>query len=222
MPHADKPFSPACERNRAPILAVLRTHFADRRAVLEIGSGSGQHAVHFAAAMPWLSWQCSDVEANLAGIRAWLDEAGLPNTPPPLALDAAGTWPARTFDAVFTANTLHIMGWDEVGQCFAGIGQVLDAGGVVVAYGPFRRGGHHTSGSNAEFDGWLRARPALGRARVRGRGRVGARDRPGAGGRCRDAGHQRLPGVAAPARRSVKKRRAPHRALRRACGRGPT
>lgn len=158
MPHADKPFSPACERNRAPILAVLRTHFADRRAVLEIGSGSGQHAVHFAAAMPWLSWQCSDVEANLAGIRAWLDEAGLPNTPPPLALDAAGTWPARTFDAVFTANTLHIMGWDEVGQCFAGIGQVLDAGGVVVAYGPFRRGGHHTSGSNAEFDGWLRAR----------------------------------------------------------------
>ena len=153
-----KPFAPACERNREPILAVLRAHFAHRRGVLEIGSGTGQHAVHFAAAMPWLTWQCSDVEGNLPGIRRWLDDAALANTPPPLALDVRGAWPARRFDAVFTANTLHIMGWDEVERCFAGIDEVLADDGVVVAYGPFRRGGTHTSDSNREFDAWLRAR----------------------------------------------------------------
>ena len=158
-----KPFAPACERNREPILAVLREHFADRRAVLEIGSGTGQHAVHFAAALPWLRWQCSDVEAKLPGIRPWLDEAALPNTPPPLALAVRGAWPARRFDAVFTANTLHIMGWPEVERCFAGIGQVLAGDGVLVAYGPFKRGGAHTSASNREFDAWLQARdPASG------------------------------------------------------------
>ena len=91
---SDKPFSPSCERNRDPILAVLREHFADRRHVLEIGSGTGQHAVHFAAAMPWLAWQCSDVADNLPGIRSWLDEARLPNTPPPIELDVRGPWPA--------------------------------------------------------------------------------------------------------------------------------
>src|SRR3546814_3534752 len=90
----DKPFAPACERNREPILAVLREHFAGSRHVLEVGSGTGQHAAHFAAAMPWLRWQCSDREDHLPGICAWLDEAALDNTPPPLALavsDAA--WP---------------------------------------------------------------------------------------------------------------------------------
>lgn len=158
MAAADKPFAPACERNREPILAVLREQFGDRRAVLEIGSGTGQHAVHFAAAMPWLAWQCSDVAANLPGIRAWLDEVALPNTPPPLALDVRGAWPAARFDAVFTANTLHIMSWEDVERCFAGIGRVLADEGVVVAYGPFRRGGSDTSDSNREFDAWLRAR----------------------------------------------------------------
>ena len=105
----DKPFSPACERNREPILAVLLGRFADRSRVLEIGSGSGQHAVHFAAAMPHLVWQTSDVPAHLPGIRQWLDEAHLPNTPPPQAFDVNGGWPAGRFDAVFSANTLHIM-----------------------------------------------------------------------------------------------------------------
>ena len=91
---ADKPFSPACERNRDPILAVLRRHFVDRHRVLEIGSGTGQHAVHFAAAMPWLAWQCSDVAEHLPGIQAWLDAAALPNTPAPLVLDVArDPWP---------------------------------------------------------------------------------------------------------------------------------
>jgi SAM-dependent methyltransferase len=153
-----KPFAPACDRNRDPILAVLRTHFADRRSVLELGSGTGQHAVHFAAAMPWLTWQCSDVEANLPGIRAWLDEAALPNTPPPLTLDVTGAWPTQHFDAVFTANTLHIVGWPEVEALFAGVGRVLIEGGTLAVYGPFNYGGAYTSASNREFDGWLKAR----------------------------------------------------------------
>jgi SAM-dependent methyltransferase len=157
-PASAKPFAPACERNRDPILAVLRTHFAGRRHVLELGSGTGQHAVHFAAAMPWLSWQCSDVEPNLPGIRLWLDEAALPNTPPPFALDVCGPWPAQRFDAVFTANTLHIVGWPEVEALFAGIGRVLSDGGLFVVYGPFNYGGDYTSASNREFDAWLKAR----------------------------------------------------------------
>ena len=123
---ADKPFSLACERNRDPILEVLRIHFADRRNVLEIGSGTGQHAVHFAAAMPWLRWQCSDRVENLPGIRAWLNEAALSNTPVPVELDVAhGSWPSENFDTVFTANTLHIMGWEEVEACFVSLGKML-------------------------------------------------------------------------------------------------
>ena len=157
----DKPFSPACERNRDPILAVLRERFAARRRVLEIGSGSGQHAVHFAAAMPWLAWQCSDVAGNLAGIAAWLDEARLPNTPAPIALDVArGPWPSASFDAVFTANTLHIMDWAAVQALFAGLARVLADEATVVAYGPFNAGGTYTSDSNREFDVWLKARDA--------------------------------------------------------------
>ena len=148
-----KPFSPACERNREPILAVLRDVFAQRRRVLEIGSGTGQHAVYFAAAMPWLQWQCSDRAETLPGIRAWLDEAALPNLPQPLQLDvAAGPWPVEIYDAIFSANTLHIMSWPEVEQLFDGIGRVLAAAGVVAIYGPFNIDGRFTSASNEAFD----------------------------------------------------------------------
>lgn len=159
----DKPYSPACERNREPILGVLREHFADRRAVLEIGSGTGQHAVHFAAAMPWLSWQASDRVPYLPGIRAWLADAALPNTPPPLVLDVRGNWPDASYDAVFTANSLHIMGWPEVETLFARLRRVLAADAKLVVYGPFRYGGAQTSASNAAFDESLRAAdPASG------------------------------------------------------------
>lgn len=154
----DKPYAPACERNREPILAVLRECFADRRDVLEVGSGTGQHAVHFAAAMPWLSWQCSDRAEHLAGIRLWLDEAGLPNTPAPIELDVSGAWARRRFDAVFSANTLHVMGWPEVQRFFEGVDAVLATDGVLAAYGPFNYGGEYTSDSNREFDAWLKAR----------------------------------------------------------------
>ncbi len=155
----DKPFAPASERNRDPILSVLRRAFADGRRVLEIGSGTGQHAVHFAAALPWLTWQCSDRGAQLPGIRQWLKDAALPNTPPPIALDVVtGSWPPCTFDAVFSANTLHIMDWTAVQACFAGIGQVLEAGGVLAIYGPFNYSGTYTSDSNRAFDASLTAR----------------------------------------------------------------
>ncbi len=138
---------------------MLRGHFATRRRVLEIGSGTGQHAVHFAAAMPWLQWQCSDVAVNLPGIRAWLDEAALPNTPPPLELDVRGEWPRQEFDAVFSANALHIMGWAEVEAFFAGAGKVLaTADAVLAVYGPFNYRGAYTSDSNREFDAWLKTR----------------------------------------------------------------
>jgi len=153
-----KPFAPACERNRDPILAVLRTQFADRRKVLEVGSGTGQHAVYFAAEMPWLTWQCADLAPQLPGIRQWLEEAGLPNTPPPFALDVRGPWPTGPYDAVFSANILHIVGWPEVEAFFAGVGQVLGAAGMLVVYGPFNAGGNYTSESNRDFDAWLKAR----------------------------------------------------------------
>lgn len=165
-----KPHSPACDRNKDPILAVLREHFAGRRRALEIGSGTGQHAVHIAAAMPGLIWQCSDAEDALPGIRMWLDEAGLPNTPAPFALQAT-TQPAPGFvpaidastlgegyDAVFSANTLHIMGWPEVQAFFAGLPALLAADATVAVYGPFNRDGAYTSDSNRDFDAWLKAR----------------------------------------------------------------
>ncbi|HEY1140215.1 MAG TPA: DUF938 domain-containing protein [Lysobacter sp.] len=154
----DKPYAPACERNREPILAVLRDCFADTGTVLEVGSGTGQHAVYFAAAMPWLSWQCSDRAEHLPGIRLWLDEVGLPNTPAPIELDVGGAWPTGRFDAVFSANTLHIMGWPEVQQFFEGVDAVRATDGVLAVYGPFNYGGEYTSDSNREFDAWLKAR----------------------------------------------------------------
>jgi len=153
-----KPHSAACERNREPILAVLREHFADRRRVLEIGSGTGQHAVHFAAALPQLVWQTADREDYLDGIRLWLDEAGLPNTPPPLQFDVnQADWPEARYDAVFSANTLHIMSWAEVETMFRRLPDVMSADAKLVIYGPFNYGGHYTSDSNAAFDAALKA-----------------------------------------------------------------
>jgi cyclopropane fatty-acyl-phospholipid synthase-like methyltransferase len=156
-----KPFSAASERNREPILAVLRTHFADRRHVLEIGSGTGQHAAYFAAQLPHLVWHASDRAGNLPGIRQWLDEAALPNTPAPLVLDVArGPWPRQAFDAVFSANTLHIMAWPEVEAMFAGLDAAASPDAKLAIYGPFNYHGRYTSASNAEFDRSLKAQAA--------------------------------------------------------------
>ena len=161
---SDKPFAKSCVENRAPILAVLREVFTDRRHVLEIGSGTGQHAVYFAPELPHLTWQTADVPQHHAGIRLWLTEAALPNVLSPIALDANCTeWHSGRYDAVFSANTLHIMSWPEVERLFAGIGAVLEPGGVLAIYGPFNTNGAFTSESNARFDAWLKARdPASG------------------------------------------------------------
>jgi SAM-dependent methyltransferase len=150
-----RPFSEACERNRAPILAVLKRVFADRRRVLEIGSGTGQHAAYFAPELPHLVWLASDVAENLPGIRAWGSN--------PIELDVGKPWPEVDADAVFSANTCHIMSWPQVEGLFAGVGRLLPAGGVFALYGPFNYHGEHTSESNARFDAMLRARdPASG------------------------------------------------------------
>ncbi|PPJ40884.1 MULTISPECIES: DUF938 domain-containing protein [unclassified Pseudoxanthomonas] len=154
----EKPFAPSCERNQDPILEVLQRHFGDTRRVLEVGSGTGQHAVHFAAAMPNVSWQASDRADYLPGIALWLDEAALANTPPAVELDVDGRWPDAMFDAVFTANSLHIMGWPQVEAFFAGVGAVLEPGGLLVVYGPFNVGGEFTSESNRAFEQWLKDR----------------------------------------------------------------
>lgn len=152
-----KPYAPACDRNRDSILEVLRDHLGESRHVIEIGSGTGQHAVHFARHLTHLVWQTSDRSEMLPGIRMWLDEAELANTPPPLALDVNQAWPAASFDAVFTANTLHIMSWDEVEQMFAGLTRLITPDARLIVYGPFKYGGSHTSASNAEFEASLQA-----------------------------------------------------------------
>ncbi len=155
----DKPFSPSCERNRESILGLLHEVFADRKHVLEIGSGTGQHAVFFAQALPHLQWQTSERSEYLAGVQSWLDDAALINTPAPIVLDVGQVdWPAMTFDAIFTANTLHIMAWPEVERLFARLPEIMDGDCIVVVYGPFNIDGQYTSDSNAEFDRWLHER----------------------------------------------------------------
>jgi hypothetical protein len=162
---SDKPNAPATERNREPILAVLRERFADRTRVIEIGSGTGQHAVFFAAALPHLTWQTSDLPDNHPGIRAWVEDSGLDNVLPPVAFDMAAParWPAARYDAIFTANTLHIASWPQVQSFFQHLPRLLADDATLVVYGPFNIGGRYTSASNADFDQWLKARdPASG------------------------------------------------------------
>jgi SAM-dependent methyltransferase len=154
-----KPFSEACEQNKYPILAVLQQYFAEVQTVLEIGSGTGQHAVFFADQFPHLQWLTSEVESLRDGIRIWLAEAQLPNVLPPLELDVnQSDWPVDQVDAVFSANTVHIMDWYSVENMFTGIGRVLKAQGVFCLYGPFNYQGVYTSDSNARFDMWLKQR----------------------------------------------------------------
>jgi cyclopropane fatty-acyl-phospholipid synthase-like methyltransferase len=154
-----KPFAEACEKNRAPILEVLRVELAGKTRLLEIGSGTGQHAVYLAPEFPALLWQTSDVAEAHAGIRAWLADAGLANVLPPLTLDVCkDDWPTERYDAVFSSNTAHWMSWPEVECLFSGVGKALQTGGVFCLYGAFNYGGTFTSESNARFDRWLRAR----------------------------------------------------------------
>ena len=152
-----KPFSQACVNNRDPILSILKRALAPCTRVLEIGSGTGQHAVHFAPALTHLHWQPSDRKENIPGIHAWMAEQPSSNLMPPIILDVDKRWPAATFDGFFTANTCHIMAWDSVVNLFAGLGKVARSGSVLAVYGPFKYGGGYTSQSNARFDQWLKS-----------------------------------------------------------------
>lgn len=158
------PFSPACERNKGPILAILREILSPCCDVLEVGSGTGQHAVHFAAGLSHLTWRPTDVDDALAGLSARIEAEGTPNCALPQVLDVrSDTWPAAAVEAVFTANTLHIISWAAVQALFCGVGRVLSEGGRLCVYGPFRYDGQYTSPSNAAFDWSLRDRdPASG------------------------------------------------------------
>jgi SAM-dependent methyltransferase len=152
-----KPFAPAPERNAGPILDILRTAFASCTRVLEIGSGTGQHAVRFGAELGHLSWQTSDLEPNHAGICAWIEEAGLDNVLEPLVVDVlTSELPRKSFDGVFSANTAHIMSFEAVERMLALVGRVLVEGGVFCLYGPFRQNGEFNTESNAAFDRALR------------------------------------------------------------------
>ncbi len=151
-----KPFSQACLNNRQPILDVLETAFAESRRVLEIGSGTGQHAVYFAEHMPWLYWQTSDLAVHHEGINAWIDEYAGQNLARPVVLDVTQTpWPdeARGVDSVFTANTCHIMPWPAVESMFQNLPDSCER---LAIYGPMKYRGRFTSESNGNFDRWLK------------------------------------------------------------------
>lgn len=152
-----KPFAPHTERNSEPILAVLRGEFRRASCVLEIGSGSGQHAVSFAAELGHLEWQTSDLDENHAVIRACLEGAKLANVREPLSLDVrTAALPAGSYDAAFSANTAHIMSIAAVERMFALLAGVLRIESVFCLYGPFRQRGDFNAASNAEFDRSLR------------------------------------------------------------------
>lgn len=159
-----KPFAAAATRNSEAILGAIRAEFRDLVSILEIGSGTGQHAVYFCQALERLVWQTSDVRDNHGGIRAWLSEASMPNVLEPLTLDVLDAdLPHERYDGVFSANTAHIMNPDAVRKMFALVAAVLRDNGVFVLYGPFRRGGRFNSTSNADFHHSLRQRdPGMG------------------------------------------------------------
>jgi len=156
--------APATDRNREAILEILVDEFSDRNEVLEIGSGTGQHAVFFANAMPHLTWQTSDVAKNHSGIRSWVEFANIDNVKPPLEIDVESVSSIDgNFDAVYSSNTAHIMSMRAVECMFELVGNLLPMNGKFCLYGPFNRNGDFTSESNAKFDASLRSQdPSMG------------------------------------------------------------
>lgn len=154
-----KPFAGSCEQNKDPILSVLKPLLNAPQSVLEIGSGTGQHAVYFGQALPHIQWFTSDLPEHHFGIRQWLDEAALCNVFGPLALDVnQADWGTTRYSTIFSANAVHIMGWSSVEKMFLHMPDVLEADGQLLLYGPFNYEGKYTSPSNEQFDAWLKAR----------------------------------------------------------------
>ena len=157
-----KPFAESSEQNWKPIFSVIKPLLQNCNSVLEIGSGTGQHAVYFGEHLSHLTWQCSDRLENHKGINMWIDDSGLENILPPLELDTIhNDWPEDSFDAIFSANTVHIMDWGAVEAFFDGAGKCLVPEGKMLLYGPFNYDGQFTSDSNARFDQWLKQRDPL-------------------------------------------------------------
>ena len=158
------PNAPAALRNRDAILEVLQKELCDKQQVLEIGSGTGQHAIYFAAAMPQLSWQTSDLASNHAGINLWLAESGLQNVLPPKLLNVSEPDECSdTYSAIFSANTAHIMSKESVADMFAYVGQVLHDQGRFLLYGPFRSEGEYSGDGDRRLDQLLKEQdPAMG------------------------------------------------------------
>jgi len=160
----NKPFSQSCENNKQPILNVLSKVFKNTKHVLEIGSGTGQHAVYFGQHLPHLTWQTSDLQLNHAGINSWVDESALTNVHRPFSIDLNRNWSldipdqSKSIDGLFTANTLHIISWPLVVKFFQGIKDNLINQASVCIYGPFNYQGKFTSESNEKFDLWLKDR----------------------------------------------------------------
>lgn len=153
------PYSQSCENNKKPILAVLRRHLPHRKALLEIAGGTGQHAVFFADAFPALHWQSSDLADNVDSLNRRLLAAALPNLPPAIPLDVNQVeWLGTPVDAIFTANSLHIMSSASVERFFQGVGRTLLPDGLLLVYGPFKYQNEFTTDSNARFDLWLKDR----------------------------------------------------------------
>lgn len=154
-----KPYSESCDQNRNPILNIIQKLFANKKYILEIGSGTGQHAAYFAKHMPHLIWQCSDQTAYHNGINQWIKEAKLNNILAPIALNVSkDDWPSTNTDAIFSANSVHIMSWDNVKDLINNAGKLLTKNGLLVLYGPFNYNNQYTSQSNKQFDRWLKQR----------------------------------------------------------------
>lgn len=154
----NKAFSESCEQNKAIIYETIEPYLLDGIEVLEIGSGTGQHAIHFASMAPGINWQTSDLAENLTDINAWIDDSQLPNLPEPLKLDVSSQWMDKTYDLIFSANTFHIMNQDQVKQFLLRCTGCLKSEGHLIVYGPFNYQGSYTSPSNEQFDGWLKSR----------------------------------------------------------------
>ncbi len=157
----NKPFSQACQNNAQPILDVLSNYFKQDDSILEVGSGTGQHAVYFAERMPKIFWQTSDREENHAGINQWIDDYSENNIGRPFNLDVTQTWPETIYDGLFSANTSHIMPWRANPYFFSGVGRVLKPGGFFCLYGPFNENNQYTSESNRQFDEYLKLQDPL-------------------------------------------------------------
>ena len=154
-----KPFAESCEQNKLPILKVLEKYLGAKKHLLEIGSGTGQHAVYFSEQFPHITWQTSDRQENHQGIQLWIDEADVQNARHPLEIDVCKPWPKiEDIDVIYSANTTHIMSWRDVECFFQGVGETLQNEGHFILYGPFNFNNEYTSESNAHFDQWLKSR----------------------------------------------------------------